>query len=283
MKEEKLMGLGIFTAIAAGLCCITPVLAMLAGIGGIAATFSWIEPFRPYLIGLSVFVLGFAWYQKLKPKSDVDCVCDDENPGFWQGKSFLGLISVFAVLMMAFPIYSGIFYGTNIKASENPTSNIAPGVESNEKYANVVYAIDGMTCSSCEHHIESVVSKLDGVEKVNASFKDGNATVSFDKEKVSEKQIKEAIDSTGYTVRESAESNQKEPEKFEKVVVAVDGMTCSSCERPIEDAVSKLDGVSKVKASYRDRQATITFDKSKTNAEQVKKTINSTGFTVKPE
>ena len=65
-------GAGVFTAIAASLCCITPVIALLAGSSSIAANFSWIEPARPYLIGLSIAVLAFAWYLKLKPAKTND-------------------------------------------------------------------------------------------------------------------------------------------------------------------------------------------------------------------
>jgi len=57
---------GLFSAIVASLCCITPVLALLSGTTGIASTFSWVEPYRPILIGATVLILGFAWYQKLK-------------------------------------------------------------------------------------------------------------------------------------------------------------------------------------------------------------------------
>ena len=63
-SENKLIGAGMLTAITASLCCITPVLALIAGTSGIASTFSWIEPFRPYLIGLTFLVLGFAWYRR---------------------------------------------------------------------------------------------------------------------------------------------------------------------------------------------------------------------------
>ena len=66
-SSGKWAGTGLLVAITASLCCITPVLALLAGTSGIAATFSFLEPARPYLIGLTIAVLGFAWYQKLKP------------------------------------------------------------------------------------------------------------------------------------------------------------------------------------------------------------------------
>ena len=70
--DKKLIGAGLLTAIAASLCCITPVLALVAGTSGLASTFSWLEPFRPYFIGLTILVLGFAWYQKLKPKKQIE-------------------------------------------------------------------------------------------------------------------------------------------------------------------------------------------------------------------
>ena len=70
--DNKLIGTGLLTAIAASLCCITPVLALIAGTSGLASTFSWLEPFRPYFIGLTILVLAFAWYQKLKPQKKID-------------------------------------------------------------------------------------------------------------------------------------------------------------------------------------------------------------------
>ena len=108
-RENKLIGAGLLAAITASLCCITPVLALIAGTSGIASTFSWLEPFRPYLIGLTILVLGFAWYQKLKPQKEIDCECEtDEKPKFIQSKKFLGIVTVFAIIMLAFPYYSSI-------------------------------------------------------------------------------------------------------------------------------------------------------------------------------
>jgi mercuric ion transport protein len=50
-KQPKgIIGAGLLTAFAASLCCITPVLALFSGATGIASTFSWMEPYRPYLV-----------------------------------------------------------------------------------------------------------------------------------------------------------------------------------------------------------------------------------------
>ena len=51
-KNNKLVGAGVLSAVAASLCCITPVLALISGASGVASTFSWMEPARPYLVCL---------------------------------------------------------------------------------------------------------------------------------------------------------------------------------------------------------------------------------------
>lgn len=112
-SAKGLLGAGILTAIAASLCCITPVLALISGASGIASTFSWLEPIRPYLIGLTILVLGFVWYEKLRPRTaeEIECACEaDDKPSFIQSNVFLGIVTLFAFLMIAFPYYGDIFY-----------------------------------------------------------------------------------------------------------------------------------------------------------------------------
>lgn len=186
----------MLTAVAASLCCITPVLALFAGASGMASTFSFLEPARPYMIGLTVAVLGFAWYQKLKSgRVDVDCDCDDEvKPSFMQSPKFLGIITVFAGLMLSFPSYAHIFYPDNDKGEI--VIVYASDVET------TMFVIDGMTCTSCEEHVKYAVNKLPGVIEATASWEDGTATVRYDKSKSSKADVLAAIDDTGYKVTE---------------------------------------------------------------------------------
>ena len=191
-SENKLIGAGLLTAITASLCCITPVLALIAGTSGIASTFSWIEPFRPYLIGLTILVLGFTWFQKLKPRNEIDCDCEtEEKPKFIQSKKFLGIVTVFAIVMLAFPYYSGIFY-------PNTEKQIMIVDKSNIKTTE--FKISGMTCASCEEHVNQEVNKLNGILISKASYENGNAIIEFDKTKTNELEIEKAINSTGYKV-----------------------------------------------------------------------------------
>jgi len=190
-------GAGVLSAIAASLCCITPVIALLAGSSSIAANFSWLEPARPYLIGLSIAVLAFAWYVKLKPSktNDMDCNCETtKKTPFLQTKTFLSLVTVFAILMMTFPLYAKVFY-------PKPKAQAATiAVVDNKKQVN--FAIQGMTCEGCEEHVNNEVSKVKGVLAYKTSYALKNSLVTFDKSKVDIKTIEAAINKTGYKVTE---------------------------------------------------------------------------------
>ena len=195
--SKGLMGAGVISAIAASLCCITPVLALIAGASGAASAFSWIEPARPYLIGLTVLVLGFAWYQKLKPrtKEEIDCACDeDEKPSFLQSKKFLLIVTVFAALMLAFPYYSSIFFPKNEK-------QIIVVDKNNIQIS--VFNISGMDCEACTESVKHEINKLDGILKAEASFENANSEVQFDITKTNIAEIEKAINSTGYKVTHS--------------------------------------------------------------------------------
>lgn len=190
--NNKLIGAGLLTAIAASLCCITPVLALIAGTSGLASTFSWLEPFRPYLIGLTILVIGYAWFQKLKPKKLNECNCEkEEKPKFIQSKLFLGIITAFAVVMLAFPYYSSIFY---------PKTEKLINVVDKSTIQKAEFTIKGMTCASCEEHVNHEVNKLEGILNSNVSFENGSAIVEFDNSKTNFSEIEKAINTTGYTV-----------------------------------------------------------------------------------
>ena len=192
MNAGKLMGTGVFTAIAASLCCITPVLALIAGSGSIASSFSWLDPARPYLIGFTIAVLGFAWFQKLKPEQADDCGCViDEKPKFFQSKTFLLIITLFAALMIAFPSYAKIFFPKNEKASI---------IVEKSKLLTVELSLKGMSCEACEAEINHEITKLPGIIQSTVSYQNKNAIILFDSSKTTIKNIADAVNETGYKV-----------------------------------------------------------------------------------
>ncbi|GEP98528.1 mercuric transport protein MerTP [Chitinophaga cymbidii] len=192
------IGTGLLTAIAASLCCITPIIAMIAGSSSLLASFSWLEPARPYLIGISAVVLLYAWYLQFKPAkpSSADCHCEPvKKTSFQQSKKFLAIITLFSVLMMTFPLYASMFYPEGKgEVSEHKALD-------NKQQAK--FTIQGMTCASCEAHVNNEISKVQGVLSYTTSFKARSSIVAFDSTKTNMDAIAAAIGKTGYKVRGS--------------------------------------------------------------------------------
>ncbi|MEI2823848.1 MAG: cation transporter [Chitinophagaceae bacterium] len=57
-----------------------------------------------------------------------------------------------------------------------------------------------MDCEGCTAHINSELSKVNGVIEVNTSYKNANAIVKFDNSKISVDSIANAVNVIGYKV-----------------------------------------------------------------------------------
>ena len=191
MFDKKILT-GVITSILASLCCITPVLAVLAGSTGMASTFSWMEPFRPYLIGLTILVLSYAWWDKLKPiKEDIECACDPDENGkvsFWYSTTFLVIITFFSAVMLSFPYWGDTFISSNKEAISIEKQNLQ----------KIEVHIEGMTCKACEATIEKVVLETGAIGSVKASSDKKNVIIYFDKSKIDVDKIVKSIATTGY-------------------------------------------------------------------------------------
>ncbi len=93
--------------------------------------------------------------------------------------------------MLAFPYYSSVFY---------PKTEKQIIIVDKSNIEKVEFTISGMTCASCEEHINHEVNKLIGIVNLKASYENGNTIVEFDNSKTNISEIEKAINSTGYSV-----------------------------------------------------------------------------------
>ncbi len=75
------------------------------------------------------------------------------------------------------------------------------------------YDISGMSCSACSAHVEKSVGALDGVKDVNVNLISGVMTVEFDEEKVTEADMKKAVESGGYGMQKAKTFAEKKEQK----------------------------------------------------------------------
>jgi copper chaperone len=65
---------------------------------------------------------------------------------------------------------------------------------------NIVFKVEGMSCSHCENRIKKAISNLTGVSNVVVSLPDKSVTVDFNPSLITESQIRETIEDAGYDV-----------------------------------------------------------------------------------
>lgn len=67
---------------------------------------------------------------------------------------------------------------------------------------------------------------------------------------------------------------------METITLCVEGMACGQCEITVQDAVRKLPGIKKVKASRRKKEALVEYDPEQVGPEQIRQAIQGTGYRV---
>jgi len=246
----------LFTAVAASLCCITPVLAFIGGASGAASSFSWIAPYRPYLIGITIAVLTVAWYAKLKPqKTTEDCGCPEKKTSFWQGKSFLLIVTVLAGVLMAFPAYAHIFYPNHEKQA-------AAAAKTNTIQKATLH-IRGMGCADCEQPINNELAAVKGVLQYKTSYALAISNVTFDTTKTNIAAIVNAVNKTGYTVTNysiaagNAPNSDSAQVSFYEVPLVCNAAPTIGCGSRSKPALLELEKNPAVKEAWLNRAGTV--------------------------
>lgn len=62
------------------------------------------------------------------------------------------------------------------------------------------------------------------------------------------------------------------------VTLTVPGMTCAACPFTVKKALTQVEGVTKAEVSYEHREATVSFDESKTNVEALTRASGNAGY-----
>ena len=62
------------------------------------------------------------------------------------------------------------------------------------------------------------------------------------------------------------------------VILSVPGMTCASCPFTVKTALTRVEGVIKAEVSFESREATVTFDDTKTSAEALTQASKNAGY-----
>src|SRR5829696_3522243 len=125
-----------------------------------------------------------------------------------------------------------------------------------------------MTCASCAQRVEKALSKSAGVSEANVNFAAEKASVTYDPEAVSLKELVGTVEGAGYEaeVRESS--------------LDVLGMSRASCVGRVEKALKKVPGVLDADVNLATKKATVKYLASETGARDFARAVEGAGYGV---
>ncbi len=156
-----------------------------------------------------------------------------------------------------------------------------------EADSRAVLALEGMTCASCAMRIEKGLKKVPGVKDASVNFASEQATVTYDPTQTGIEQMMQKVDAVGYKatalVSPAAKPVQSELDKEACAILDVEGMTCASCAMRIEKGLRKVPGVKDASVNFATEQATVTYDPTQANLEQMIQKVDAVGYKARPQ
>uniref|UniRef100_A0A8C8ATZ5 Copper-transporting ATPase 2 n=1 Tax=Otus sunia TaxID=257818 RepID=A0A8C8ATZ5_9STRI len=190
----------------------------------------------------------------------------------------------------------------NANPRETPASlesdRVDPMVTEMSSTATMAVRIEGMHCKSCVRNIEGNISDLPGIQSIKVSLEHKCAVVQYSPNLITLSALQQAIEALPpgnfkVCLLNGSEANKgtsplpallydlfREPlqNMICTAVIRIDGMTCNSCVRSIEGAISQRQGVQRIAVSLAGRTGTIHYDPVITNGEELRAAIEEMGF-----
>uniref|UniRef100_A0A8I5TS99 Copper-transporting ATPase 2 n=1 Tax=Pongo abelii TaxID=9601 RepID=A0A8I5TS99_PONAB len=101
--------------------------------------------------------------------------------------------------------------GTDHRSSSSHSPGSSPRNQVQGTCSTTLIAIAGMTCASCVHSIEGVISQLEGVQQISVSLAKGTATVLYNPSVISPEELRAAIEDMGFEASVVSESCSTNP------------------------------------------------------------------------
>jgi P-type Cu+ transporter len=128
--------------------------------------------------------------------------------------------------------------------------------------------ITGMTCASCVRTVERALKKADGVQEASVNLASERAHVTYDPAQVDVSEMIERVSNAGYGVAQA------------RIDLPITGMTCASCVRNVERAISKQPGILSVNVNLATEKASVTYLPGSVRLVDLVKAVENAGYGV---
>ncbi|HXF45531.1 MAG TPA: copper ion binding protein, partial [Burkholderiaceae bacterium] len=106
-----------------------------------------------------------------------------------------------------------------------------------------VLPVQGMSCASCVAHVERALAAVPGVERVAVNL--ATESAALEASTIDAARLVAAVDEAGYAV------------PTERLLLAVEDMTCASCVARVEKALAAVPGVLAARVNLASERATV--------------------------
>jgi Cu+-exporting ATPase len=150
-----------------------------------------------------------------------------------------------------------------------------------------------MTCASCVRRVEKALARVEGVTDASVNLATEQATVAYDPNALRPDQLRAAVEKAGYGVRElpAEESLPATPAPASPsadaisppvagAILPIEGMTCASCVRRVEKALTKVPGVTDANVNLAAEKAAVTYDPAVAELGQLTAAVEKAGYKV---
>uniref|UniRef100_A0A2K6PP89 Copper-transporting ATPase 2 n=1 Tax=Rhinopithecus roxellana TaxID=61622 RepID=A0A2K6PP89_RHIRO len=101
--------------------------------------------------------------------------------------------------------------GIDHRSSSSHSLGSSPRNQVQSTCSTTLIAIAGMTCASCVHTIEGMISQLEGVQQISVSLAEGTGTVLYNPSVISPEELRAAIEDMGFEASVVSENCSTNP------------------------------------------------------------------------
>lgn len=135
---------------------------------------------------------------------------------------------------------------------------------------SVSLRIVGMSCASCVRRVETALLNVEGVQEASVNLSTERALVTT-AGNVDTGRLIEAVESVGF---------EAELVEQQQVSLGIQGMSCASCVRRVENALAEVPGVVGASVNLASEKAQVTFTGDAGTIEDLKKVVENSGYQV---
>ena len=139
---------------------------------------------------------------------------------------------------------------------------------------NETYLIEGMSCASCAAHIEESLKQVDNLSDVNVNLATSKLTLSGG-EGIDRTEVEKIVEKLGYKLTYIS--------SIEERTFILEGMSCATCAKNIEDTISSLDGIEEVVVNFATEKMVVKFDKETLSVAEIERKVEEAGYKAKLE